>query len=154
MNKSVWVVSKGAYSDITDIGYFDTEQEAKDYCDLINRGSNIGDWNRLWYSEIKHINMVKDDYQVYYYVSVYGWGWEVLDCERNCEIKQSIPSNFCSRYYERVKNGEVIPTFDFHIVCSDEEKAKKIARDRIAQIKEKYEECGDLEMTVSCFNHN
>lgn len=154
MNKSVWIVSKGVYSDIENIGYFETKQEAKDYCDLINHGSNVNDWNRLWYSEVKHIDLVKDDYQVYYYVSMYGWGWEVLDCDRNCDKKQWIPTKFCSSYYERVKNGEVIPTFYFHIVCNEEEKAKKIARDRIAQIKEKYEECGNLEMAISCFNNN
>ena len=147
----IWIVSSGCYSDVMDHGFFLTEQDAKEYCDWVNQYQS-GDWNRYYYHRLKHINIAKEKkqkkpmYEIHiekdFVVDVENIHTELFDYDRE--------NQYCMYYYEEGElfSGEEDWNMTFQIQTDNKEKALKITYDLIAQLKEKYAECEDWQMTI------
>lgn len=144
--KEIWLICSGCYSDIGWHGFFETEQEAKEYCDWKNKYTS-DDWDRVWYSRVKPMSIQneKESSKIAYKITTDGYKI------REDEVEVKLLSDNATNSYE-MSYYEEDETFDFYftIVCDDKNKAIKIAQDTIAQLKEKYDECGDWNLTMSC----
>lgn len=156
--KEVWLICSGCYSDINWHGFFETEQEAKDYCEWHNKYTS-DDWNRVWYSKVSPMSLKneKETNKVVYNITTDGY---VI---REDEVEVMLNYNPSNRYVVILDevyddelddyvyyNGDEADSFSFNleIVCDDKDKAIKIAQDVIAQIKEKYVECEDWHLAM------
>ena len=152
--KEIWLICSGCYSDINWHGFFETEQEAKDYCEWHNKYTS-DDWNRVWYSKVNSMSFKneKEINKIVYKITTDGY---VI---KENEIEVMLRFNPSNRYevvlYEEYDfelhdyvYDEDSFRFNLEIVCDDKNKAIKIAQDIIAQIKEKYIECEDWNLAM------
>lgn len=136
--KEIWLICSGC-SDIGWHGFFETEQEAKEYCDWKNKYTS-DDWDRIWYSRVKlmSIQNEKESSKIAYKITTNGY--KIKEDEVEIELlSDNVTNSYEMSYYEEDETFY----FYFTIVCDDKNKAIKIAQDTIAQLKEKYDECGD-----------
>lgn len=152
--KEIWLICSGCYSDINWHGFFETEQEAKDYCEWHNKYTS-DDWNRVWYSKVNSMSFKneKEINKIVYKITTDGY---VI---KENEIEVMLRFNPSNRYevvldeeYDFELHDYVYDEdsfrFNLEIVCDDKNKAIKIAQDIIAQIKEKYIECEDWNLAM------
>lgn len=156
--KEIWLICSGCYSDINWHGFFETEQEAKDYCEWHNKYTS-DDWNRVWYSKVNSMSFKneKEINKIVYKITTDGY----VIKENKIEVMLRVnPSNRYEMVLDEVYDDELDDyvyydgdeddsfKFNLEIVCDDKNKAIKIARDVIAQIKEKYIECEDWTLAM------
>jgi hypothetical protein len=152
--KEIWLICSGCYSDINWRGFFETEQEAKDYCEWHNKYTS-DNWNQVWYSKVNSMSFKneKENNKTVYKITTDGY---VI---KENEIEVMLRFNPSNRYevvldeeYDFELDDYVYDEdsfrFNLEIVCDDKNKAIKIARDVIAQIKEKYIECEDWTLAM------
>lgn len=150
-NKEIYMVYTECYNDVSWHGYFETKQEAKDYCDWRNKYAH-DDWDRYWYSEVKPMNIQeeKEGMKVVYRVKTDKFLIDTVEAKlRHKDSKD----NHCMKYYPKdyyYGNEEETYSFVFFIETNSEDKARKIAYDLMAQVKEKYVECEDWELAMDC----
>ena len=142
----IWVVGMGTYSDAQDIGYFLTEEDAKAYCELKNKGRC--QWTSYWYHELKPLDLVKIKSEIYYKHQVsLEFSGELIDIFIEAE-EGEMPQNTCQIYAGEVENEFEAFECDVYLKEIDEERALKIAVDTLAQVKEKYYECQDMNLVM------
>lgn len=142
--KEIWLVCNGRYSDINWHGFFETEREAKEYCEWMNNKCDSDHWNEFWYTCVKSmlIKKEKKEDKIVYRITTNGYVIE------ECDIEVMLQPNAKNRYIVTSDDDNGFK-FIFEIVCDDKNKAIKIAQDTIAQIKEKYKECEDWDLAMS-----
>ena len=143
--KEVWLICSGCYSDIGWRGFFETEQEAKKYCEWLNK-YNSDDWDRVWYSRVKLMSIQKEQesHKIAYKITTSNDHICTTDIEVELVSCDAVNS-YEMVYYEEDKSFECY----FTIVCDSKDKAIKIAQDTMAQLKEKYIECEDWTLAMS-----
>lgn len=152
--KEIWLICSGCYSDIDWHGFFETEQEAKEYCEWHNKYTS-DDWNRVWYSKVNSMSFKneKENNKVVYKITTDGYVIEEDEIEVMLRYN---PSNIYGVVLDEEYDFELDDyvydddsfRFDLEIVCDNKDKAIKIAQDVLAQIKEKYIECEDWNLAM------
>lgn len=138
MNKMIYGIFSGAYSDWNVYGYMTDKDEAEKYCALKNK-QNDDEWDRYYVIEINHIHAnVKNVKLKYYHTVVFDFN----DDMRFDDNMRSEPDRY--EYYigenrepftryNIFKNGEGWVSFSFN--CDTREKAEKIAQDKYFQFQ-------------------
>ncbi len=152
--KEIWLICSGCYSDIDWHGFFETEQEAKDYCEWHNKYTS-DDWNRVWYSKVNSMSFKneKENNKIVYKITTDGYVIKENEIEVMLRVN---PSNIYGVVLDEEYDFELDDyvydddsfRFDLEIVCDNKDKAIKIAQDVLAQIKEKYIECEDWNLAM------
>ena len=137
--KEIWLICSGCYSDINWHGFFETEQEAKEYCEWKNKHTSC-DWDRVWCSRVKLMSLHKEKERSKIAYKITTNNYNICVDEIEVELASCDTTNSYEMFYY-----DEDETFDLHftIVCNNKDKAIKIAQDTIAQLKEKYVECED-----------
>ena len=141
--KEIWLICSGCYSDVDWHGFFETEQEAKDYCEWHNEYTS-DNWNQVWYSKVNSISFKneKENNKIVYKITTDEY---VIQED---EIEVMLRVNASNRYGVILDEVGGDFSFNLEIVCDNKNKAIKIAQDVIAQIKEKYTECEDWNLAM------
>lgn len=152
--KEIWLICSGCYSDIDWHGFFETEQEAKEYCEWHNKYTS-DDWNRVWYSKVNSMSFKneKEINKIVYKITTDGYVIKENEIEVMLRVN---PSNRYEMVLDKVYDFELDDyvydedsfRFILEIVCDNKDKAIKIAQDVLAQIKEKYIECEDWNLAM------
>ena len=142
--KEIWLIYSGCYSDIKWNGFFETEQEAKEYCEWKNKYTS-SDWDRVWYSRVKlmSIHKEKECSKIAYKITTDNYNICADEIEAEL-VSYNATNSYEMSYYDEDGTFE----FYFTIVCNNKDKAIKIAYDTIAQLKEKYIECEDWHLVM------
>lgn len=141
--KEVWLICSGCYSDVRWHGFFETEQEAKDYCEWKNKYIS-NDWDELWYSRIDSMSITKEkeSHKIAYIIGTDNY--EII----TDTIEEELVSYNATNTYQMWHDEYDSIRFHFTIVSDSKDKAIKIAQDTIAQLKEKYVECEDWNLAM------
>ena len=97
--KEIWLICSGCYSDIDWHGFFETEQEAKDYCEWHNKYTS-DDWNRVWYSKVNSMSFKneKEINKIVYKITTDGY----VIKENKIEVMLRVnPSNRYEMYWTK-----------------------------------------------------
>ena len=131
MNKMIYGIFSGAYSDWNIHGYMNDRDEAEKYCALKNKQNNNDSWGRYYIIEINHINAnVKDVKLKYYHTVVFDFGDGMRDEPDRYEYYIGEKREPSARY-NTFKNG--CGWVAFHFDCDTREKSEKIAQDKYYQ---------------------
>lgn len=128
----VYVVTTGWYSDYSIIGVYTSQEKAEEYLKLHNKESLFG--SRIEIFEANKPNSEKINYYQFEYTRDYKFekcskynGYHYDPVVREEEITE-----WADAYHMARKTREIIC---FDVYAEDEDKAKKIAQDRIAEYK-------------------
>ena len=150
MNKTIYGIFSGCYSDWNIHGYFESREEAERYCALKNRADKREDyWDSEYYIiDASHINENIEDVSLNYYHEV------VFDFRGNEGEIRKEPNRY--EYYigeDKKPNirwntlREERGWISFSFNCDTREKAEKIAQDKFAQILYEKQEIGSWRKT-------
>ena len=132
MNKMIYGIFSGAYSDWNVHGYIADKDEAEKYCALKNK-QNDNEWDRYYVIEINNIHAnVKDVKLKYYHEVVFDFNDGMRNEPDRYEYyigKDRKPS----AQYNVYKNGNGWVAFCFN--CDTRKKAEKIAQDKYFQFQ-------------------
>lgn len=153
---TIYVVYTGCYSDTYEYGYTTNEEEAKMYCEYMNQ-HNPNSWKRYNYYALQKITPLEKQkeqvvslFRVTVEVSSDNSEWEIVEIAGSMEDKENAMSLRHYLYDNSDYSGDSELTLNF-VGLRDENHAKKAAQDLIAEVKEKYCECEDWKLTMSCF---
>ena len=133
MNKTIYGIFSGAYSDWNIHGYMTDRDEAEKYCAFMNKkyNNNNNDWDSYYIMDINHIRAnVKDVKLKYFHTVVFDFDTGMRNEPDRYKYyigEDKEPFN----KYNTFRGGGGWVSFYFN--CDSREKAEKIAQDKYYQ---------------------
>lgn len=142
--KEVWFICSGQYNGIKCHGFFETEQEAKEYCEWKNKYTSY-EWAKVWYTDMEKMSFKEEQECNVIAYNIETKGYKICEDEIEIELVETDATDSCA-FIPRNSDGSF--SFYFTIVCNDKDKAIKIVQGMIAELKEKYIECQDWNLVM------
>lgn len=147
----MFLICRGAYSDISNIGIFHTEDEAMKYCAMMNsKDSELDRWNAYWYTEVNEIEADVSSISLVFNRHVSFW-FDYNDSTKTIKFCQKEGHSNGFMYAKEGENFEEYEGNKYNIFAKDkrgwirawfltqkEEVAEKACQDLCGQIAYEY----------------